>query len=143
MAELFRTGAFPRLIDRIIIRTEATIFLFGALFLILVVRNSAVNRADNDTPMRAVVEVISSDSGIVGLGLAAGAVGGYALWSIWKKANNHLRRAIFGFFMVRLYTFLATIITMNGVQDTRWLNHLPWIIIWGSYFVLSRHSRHE
>ena len=138
MADVFRDGAFPRKIDRIIIRTEAIIFLLGSILLIFFIRSRALDAQERRSNMRAVVEVIASNNGIIGLGIIAGVLGAYALWAVWRKKVRHIERAIFGFFMVRLYTLLATILTLDGVQDTRWINHVPWVIIWGAYFLVAR-----
>lgn len=139
MADLFRDGAFPRRIDRIIVRTEASIYLIGGIILLFVMTAEGLDEQELRSPLRTVIEAITSSLGVKALGVAAMVVGIYALWSVNKKVRRkHLEHAIFAFFIIRLYVFLASLITMDGPGDARWINHFPWVVIWGAYWLISR-----
>ena len=143
MADLFRDGAFPRRIDRVVIRTEATLYIFGGLLLALFLTAEELDEQEMRSPFRVWIEIITSQGGIIGLGLVSIVVGIFAWWASLKRSRrSQLEYSIFGFFLVRLYAFLAVVVTSDGIEDTRWIHHLPWVIIWSAYWLMSR-LRHE
>ena len=139
MADLFRDGAFPRRIDRIVIRTEAIMYLLGGLLLIFIISDGPPPREKATSPFRVAIEIIASDAGIISLGVAAIIIGAGGLWAVSKKGKKKwLEHVIFGYFLIRLYALLAVLMTYESLADTRWISHLPWVVIWASYWLVLR-----
>lgn len=145
MADVFRDNAFPRLIDRIIFRIEATLYLLAGVLLLFFITSEAADTDKVRSPLSVVIDVIASQPAIWGLGVVAMIIGSVAWWAtLDQKREKILEHMVFGFFLVRLYAFLGTILISNGLEDTRWMNHFSWVLLWAAYWLVFRlRQRHE